>query len=199
MGLANNSGLEDGGLKNLTRLVPLFDFETGDMSRWDDAPNMSAQSSIVYNGVYSGFTNHSNNNYSAKNVVFGSETTISAVSYARRETGDGNGIAVVWYDGSGNEVARTGSSNITIDAEGAGGVTNITSPNDNNFHTIKISFDWINGTFDVTADSSTTETLSLKSSDGIKRFEIWAVGAVNDSLGGGSIIDAWFDEFDFTL
>jgi len=176
----------------------VYDFETGDMSEFDTAPNMVAQSSKVFNGSFSGFSDNNTGNISARATVYSEEQQIAAYEHYQAESSTGNGFAIVLFDGSGNEVLRAGSSNRDIQVLGANGVTTLQDTGDTDWYNLEVTFDWQSGTFTATSDNGNTATLNLLSTNGVKTMEIWGVESnVSDTLGSGRIF-AWFDDFIFT-
>jgi hypothetical protein len=176
----------------------VLDFETGDMSQFDTAPNMIAQSSKVFNGSFSGFSDNDTGNISALKTVYSEEQQIAAYEHYQAESSGGNGFAIVLFDGSGNEVLRAGSPNRDIQVQGANGVTTLQGVSDEDWYNLEITFDWQSGTFTATSDNGSSATLNLKSTNGVKTMEIWGVLTnISDTLGSGRVF-AWFDDFIFT-
>jgi hypothetical protein len=179
----------------------VYDFETGDVSRWDATTHLTTQNNRVYSGSYAGHTDiRGTYNYLA--VVSSNEypTQPSGFEYFWQEKkieSFGGGIRLLNSNGEVEVGLASNNPEWTID-DGNGIYEVFSGDGYNRWVRFKITFDWENGTFstdfeDLKSGSTYSDSgRPLKQGTDIAkmRLETYETGTWT---GGDDYIEMWWD------
>jgi len=203
MGLQTD-GISTPDLNTLTSISGdvVYDFETGDTSRWTQDTNLTAVQDRVHNGSYAGYISGSQDPEAHAQPYDGDERQLSKLEYFWNDSNSGHGGGMQVRDGNGNIVLGLATDNpswVIIDGNGSGQVFG--GDGVDRWVRFTVTFDWGAGTFDVDFEdlqSGSTYTDSgrpLVNTTGVAEVELehFNEGSFSDS----SAIEMWFDEIGF--
>lgn len=184
----------------------IYDFETGDTSRFDSVNDLSANTSRTYSGSYSGYCNSPQSNQPQAAVIppnYDGGVKISEFEYYYQETINSSGAGIRLINSNGNVEVGTASDNPqwAID-DGNGTDGEVEKSQYDTWHRITLTFDWTAGTFSVDWDdlggsySYTDSGRPLKQGVDVEKIQLDEYHAGNWQP--GSAIDMWYDEIRIT-
>jgi len=186
----------------------VYDFETGDTSRWDYSAHLSADNSRAQSGTYGGYVNsYTEGSAQAYADTYETQQEIASFEFYFNETSNSQGSGIRLYNGSGNAELGLGTDNPQWVIQDNNGTSEIYSGDGyDRWVRCKATFDWGSNTFDVTFEdlqSGTTKSSTdrpLRQGNGVKRVQLenYKGGVWVGSYDPYSV-DVWYDDIEVIL
>jgi len=182
----------------------IYDFESGDTSNWDTAPDISADTTRAYNGTYAGYATNSSNSAFATVVPegYGGGAEPSKFEYWWNETVDSKGAGIRLFNSNGNYELGIAANNPEWSVYDDNGYTrDVGDGSYSRYDTwirFTVTFDWTNNTFDLDFyDSGTGYNLTDSGRPLRYGTDVETIRLGNQDDGGwenGDPVDQWYDD-----
>lgn len=181
----------------------VYDFETGDVSQWDDVNDLTPVSDRTNTGTYAGYcgTGQSGTHQAYARPYDGDGVQITSFEYYWQESSNSSGSGIRLINSNGNVEVGTASDNPQWNIDDGDGVNEVRNYQANSYNIwtrFTLTFDWDAGTFSVdferpsTGQNYTDTGRPLKQGVDIARVQIddFSTGAWQT----GFEVDSWFDD-----
>lgn len=181
----------------------VYNFETGDVSQWDDVNDLTAVSNRANTGTYAGYcgTAQSGTHQAYARPYDGDGVQITSFEYYWQETQNSSGNGIRLINSNGNVEVGTATDNPQWEIDDGNGLSEVTNYQTNAYDIwtrFTLTFDWGVGTFSVDFERPSTGQNYTETGRPLKQGVDIARVQIDDFSGGtwqsGTGIDSWFDD-----
>jgi len=177
----------------------VYDFETGDVSEWDNVNDLSAVQNRVFNGSFAGRCDTAQQDTHQANVVaYSGGKQVPTAEYYRQTGRDHSGGGIRYFNSNGNVefgIANDSPELYIDDGNGQENVNNGSNFSKGDWVFIDVSLDWNNSQFDVTWTNENTNDTYSEAARPMKHGVDIEMVQIDDATTGGNTGDFWQDGF----
>lgn len=183
----------------------MYDFESGDTSNWDSAPELSADATRVYNGSWAGYVSNSPGTALARVIPTGYSEGYqpSKFQYFWNETSNSKGAGIRLYNTDGNYEIGVAANNPEWSVYDGNGHRRDVSEQGltyNSWVRFTILFDWVNGTYSLNFEHFGDNYTYTESGSPLrygKDIEEIVLDNQDDGVWrNGDPVDMWYDDIE---